>query len=147
MKFGRSYIAQPISVGCGLHYVGVLARLLPLFQGIIVLKLAPNYGQRFHSLTNTVIPSVISGMLMPRYFLKQHIAHLVKVQVKPITWNVGIVPCVNALLALFAKPYPSPNLTSCTKLFSSVSSLIIISLVSVSFEPRPIFPLDINTAM
>jgi hypothetical protein len=81
MKSGHSFIAQKTNAGYGLPCVGVLARLLPLFQGITVPKPVPNCGKRFQQVTNVVTRLVISGMLTAKYFLKQHIARLAKVQV------------------------------------------------------------------
>jgi hypothetical protein len=82
-------------------------------------------------------------MPIKKSFLKTLIKPWVKKRGKPIMSSVGITRYGNAWLALFVKPYLSLSLTPSTKLFSSVSSLIIISLVSVSFESLPCLFLEL----
>ena len=137
MKCGPSSIAQRTNAGYGLPYVVERFKSLLLSQEIIVLRLVPNCGQRFLNPTNAVIPLVISGMLMLRSFRKLLIVVWLRVQVRPVIWNAGIAPYVNASLALFVKRFLSPNLMSCTKSFSKGLSWTTISLVSVRLEPLP----------
>lgn len=137
MKFGRSCIARPVSVGYGQRYVVVPSKLLRLYQATTVLKPVPSCGRRFQKVINVVTPSVTCGMLTAKCFLKQPTAWWVKKRVRPIIWSVGIASCGNVWLALFARPYPSPNLTPCTKSLLNGSSLTTISPASVMFEPLP----------
>ena len=60
-------------------------------------------------------PAATGGWLAKRRFRSAPTAPAARVPARPATSNVGTAPCVNAWAALFARRFPSPSASGCTK--------------------------------
>lgn len=125
-KCGHLYLNDGENAGSGRSCVGAHAKSLPMPSVIEVKRPAVFCGNGFLQVIRVVKVSATCGKLINWSSHQILIKVLEKVKDKPITSSVGITNSDNLVLALFAKPYPFQNPTSCMKsqLAHSLSSTI-----------------------